>query len=93
WRNGDLALVPNPVHTHAAALISYRLPSEGEPILALFSLDGGRVASWQPGEQPAGEGQVRVQLEQAPGVYILALTESMDGHTVLVATFKVAILP
>ena len=88
WRNGDLAMVPNPVR--GSGLISYHLSDDGEGSLSLFSLKGDLVRAWQLRGEPDGEGQLQVQLDGvAPGCYVLVLTETRHGAAVVAATFKV----
>jgi len=86
-----LALAPNPAR--AAAVVGYSLPAAGEATLRLLSLDGSLAQVWPLGERPAGDGRLSVRLDTvAPGIYILALGETMHGHAVLVARFKVVVL-
>jgi hypothetical protein len=90
FHRGEFFMAPNPVSN--SGTITYELSSDGEASMELFGLHGELVRAWMLRGTPDSECQFQVQLSDVPqGFYVLVLTETVNGRSAVVGTFKVAV--
>jgi hypothetical protein len=90
WSHGNLFLGPNPVRDNG--VITYRLSTDGEASMQMFSMTGNLVSSWMLRGAPGGVGTFQIQFSGiAPGFYVLVLTETIHGKSAITGFFKVAV--